>query len=376
MKSLILLVALVAAVKVNGYGLGLGGLGLGYGSYPSYGGYGGLGGYGGYNGYGGYGGYPIGFGGYPGVGGYSGIGGNYGGYAGYRPGLFGGLRPGFRPGYSGYIDPYLGGAGIDGYNSMHNSARGYNANAYDTSADSQNYIHSYNKRSSQECKFLELEFFFQINAIIFIFCILHLTSAAPLEDDHDPEDRRFFHHKRKKPCRKDASGRTFFDWNYSQVNVNNFFNDCGFGQLPINKPIGGGGHNQNQHHHGGGLFGGQHHGGGLFGGNNGNKGDGLFGLGLFNWLSGGNSRPSNNPKPETTEAPEITESENQDDDYQDEKPVNEDHDDIVLDRRRNPQLGYNPLYGNYDITNFNPTKVAKRVNKEINDFFRPFYDLF
>ncbi|KAK4874780.1 hypothetical protein RN001_014140 [Aquatica leii] len=213
-------------------------------------------------------------------------------------------------------------------------------------------------------------------ALILPIYLFQLALSAPLEEDRDPEDRRF-HNRRKKPCRKDASGRTFFDWNYSNFNINNYFNDCGgYGQYPVHKPIGGGGHGgHHQHQHGGGFLGGPHNGGGFFGGNNGNKG-GLFGLGLFDWFGGGNSRPINRPKPQSTEAPEVTESQNEDDDYQDDKPVNEDIDEVVLDRNQHAQLGYNPLFGNYDVTNFNPTKVVKRVNKEFNSFFRPFYDLF
>ncbi|XP_031354601.1 uncharacterized protein LOC116179040 [Photinus pyralis] len=223
-----------------------------------------------------------------------------------------------------------------------------------------------------------------IFVMVFIFYLENFV-AVPIEDNYNDlnEEGRLHHRKKKKPC-QNGHGRTFFDWHYSYINVfNTFLTDCDGGYYPI-KPQGihnGGGfpgHHQHggglpgHHQHGGGFPGNHHHGGGLFGPHyqsNVNK-DGPFGLGLFSWPNLGLFGSNNNkPKPQDTvsEPAQVEEPSTESNDYEDEKPVNEDdHDDVALDRYQNSK----------DVTNFNPSKIVKRVNKGFDNFFKPFFDLF
>ncbi|XP_044253566.1 formin-like protein 7 isoform X1 [Tribolium madens] len=276
-----------------------------------------------------------------------------------------------------------------------------------------------------------------LKILFFLVVTTNLTFAIPPNDkalfDEDPESR--ISHKRR-PCRGRSlpEGRTFFDWSFQYVDVNYNYNyniNCGGGgggghgggggggpQKPIlsgvlqsigNRPTGGG------HPPTGGLLGGngisfiqsQFQGifadgqglgslipqnifngeglgsllpqGGLF---NGQGISSLFENGLFsnifsssqsNAQAGVPSRPMiTTPKPGGQDPDDTI--------YNDEKPVHEDHDPVVPDHYNRPGqylVANNPIFGNfvYDVSDFNPNRIYRQFNKELNRLVRPWAHL-
>ncbi|RZC34693.1 hypothetical protein BDFB_008246 [Asbolus verrucosus] len=263
--------------------------------------------------------------------------------------------------------------------------------------------------------------------------ITNLVLCIPPNDKalfgDDPESR---HRKRGRPCRgrSNPQGRTFFDWSFQHIDVNYNYNyniNCGGGGGGVQHEGGnGGGPNKpilqgilqgiNNRPPGEGLFGpngpftfvqsqvqnivanGQGLGsllpeGGIFNGEglgsllpegglfNGQGISSLFENGLFsNIFNRPPSPPPGGPSYEVTTA----KPDGQDPDdiiYNDEKPVHEDHDDVVPDNYNRPGqyiVASNPIFGQhvYDLPDFNPNKAIRQFNRELNRFARPVAHLF